>query len=300
MPINTLSVGVHTSYRWLIFVVVLLPFTVKKSLTQAQTSPRTNVISDSLYSSYLTRTVTLTQILPGGSQQGTFWSVLILFDGQDSEQVGVRSALESFYTNSGRPVLVVGVHANTDRIHEYGISSQPDYADRGGKALQTTQFVIHELLPHLQKMYPLSKDRKDWSVAGFSLGGLMALDLAWNHAEVFAQVGVFSGAFWWRSKALGEGYRDSDRIMHRIVRTTRNQPPLRFWFQTGTHDETDDRDNDGVIDSIDDTLDLIAELERKGYKWGSDIHYEEVKEGEHSPQTWGRVFPAFMDWLYRK
>ena len=65
---------------------------------------------------------------------------------------------------------------------------------------------------------------------------------------------------------------------------------------TGTHDETSDRNNNGIIDSIDDTLDLIRELEAKGYQRKTDIEYLELADGRHDVPTWGRAMPAFLQW----
>jgi enterochelin esterase-like enzyme len=70
---------------------------------------------------------------------------------------------------------------------------------------------------------------------------------------------------------------------------------LKFWFQTGTNDETDDRNKNGIIDSIDDTTDLIKLLKGKGY---ADIVYREVEGGEHNPKTWGEVLPDFLIWAF--
>ena len=79
---------------------------------------------------------------------------------------------------------------------------------------------------------------------------------------------------------------------------TQNTP--QFWLQTGTEDEKDDRNNNGVIDSIEDTLDLIAELEKKGFRWGRDIRYVEVKGGHHNQATWSAIMPDFLIWAFGK
>ena len=253
-----------------------------------------------LPSSNLNRTVKLTILKPVRATRDRGLSVLLIFDGQDFPAVRVEKALGDFLKSKpDEPVLVVGIHANKDRIYEYGTASQPDYAYRGNKAANTTHFVVEELIPFLKTRYVLSNDRHCWAIAGFSLSGLMALDIAWHHSEVFSKVGVFSGSFWWRQRALDDDYAESDRIMHNIIRRTPGQPPLEFWFQTGTRDEEADRDHDGIIDSIDDTLDLIAELERKGYVWNRDVIYEEVLDGEHDPKTWSQVFPKFFRWAMR-
>nr|MCU0325325.1 alpha/beta hydrolase-fold protein [Spirosomataceae bacterium] len=117
--------------------------------------------------------------------------------------------------------------------------------------------------------------------------------------EIFSKVGVFSGSFWWRRKAYEDGYDDhNDRIMHVLVREKMKNEGQKFWFECGTNDEKDDRNGNGIIDSIDDTLDLIKELEAKGYKREIDVVYHEVKDGEHNQKTWSEAMPVFLTWLF--
>ena len=149
-----------------------------------------------------------------------------------------------------------------------------------------------------EKLKSYSFEENKIVYAGFSLGGLMALDIAWNQPDIFAKTAVFSGALWWRKKAIEDGYDDADRIMHAQIRNSINKPDLKFWFQCGGKDETDDRDGDGIIDSIQDTLECIAELERKGYAWNKDISYLEMPHGEHNIPTWSLALPQFLVWAF--
>ncbi len=61
-------------------------------------------------------------------------------------------------------------------------------------------------------------------------------------------------------------------------------------------DETADRNNNGIIDSIDDTISLIDELVKKGYDPNKDIYYMELKDGRHDVATWAKAFPQFLKW----
>jgi predicted alpha/beta superfamily hydrolase len=107
------------------------------------------------------------------------------------------------------------------------------------------------------------------------LGGLSAVDLVGQHPYAFCRVGVFSGSFWWRKKAYDDGYDDeNDRMMHVTIRRNSLKKGLKFWLQVGTNDETDDRNNNGVIDAIDDTLDIIYELKRKALE--NSIPYQNL------------------------
>ena len=135
--------------------------------------------------------------------------------------------------------------------------------------------------------------------AGFSLGALSALDIAWANPSVFGKIGVFSGALWWRAKAWTPEDPDGGRIMHDIIRRSSHHPGMKFWFEVGTNDEESDRNNNGVIDAIDDTRDLIDELVAIGYRPHEDIKYEEIKGGEHNPKTWGAIMPVFLNWALK-
>lgn len=250
-------------------------------------------------SAALGREVMLSVVLPVDYQSDKTWSLLLVNDGQDFEAVQIGQICNHL-AEAGKinPPIIVGIHANQDRLQEYGTAIRQDYAGRGSRAGQTTSFVLNELIPYLGRTFRLRT--QGHAFAGFSLGGLMALDIVWNHPHCFAQAAVFSGSLWWRSRALDAGYEEADRIMHAQIREAAYKPGLRFWFQSGTQDETDDRDGDGVIDSIQDTLECVAELERKGYRWGKDIRYLEIPGGEHNPNTWAQAMPDFLIWAFGK
>ena len=84
--------------------------------------------------------------------------------------------------------------------------------------------------------------------------------------------------------------------MHQQIREGKYAPWLKFFLQCGALDELKDRNKNGIIDSIDDTLDIIKELEAKGYNKDSDIHYLELADGHHDVFTWGRAMPEFLKW----
>jgi enterochelin esterase-like enzyme len=159
---------------------------------------------------------------------------------------------------------------------------------------------MSELLPYLHYRYSISKSLKENVIGGFSLGGLSALDIAWHHADYFGKVGAFSGSFWWRKRDSKSRFYSEyrDRIIHQVIRRGRYKPGMQFWFQTGQKDEQHDRNKNGVIDSIDDTLDLIVELTKKGYRPFHDIHYLELEDGEHNLKTWGEALPYFLKWAF--
>lgn len=228
-------------------------------------------------------------------------NLLLLNDGQDARGLHVQQQLEDLY-NAGKleAVIVVAIHASENRVSEYGVSGVPDFQNRGDRASAYADFIMEELFPYIERIIVQPITGK-CAVAGCSLGGLSAFDIAWNHPEKFDLVGVFSGAFWWRLKDLHAGYQeDQDRILHRMIRETKQERRLRFWLMTGTADELADRNRNFIIDAIDDTIDVIKELEQKGLKRPDDIAYYEVVGGTHDVPTWAAAFPAFLTWAFSR
>jgi enterochelin esterase-like enzyme len=253
-------------------------------------------------SDLLQRDVDVQLFLPQGYNSGKKYPLLLLNDGQDSKAVKVKESLEKLTTEGLiAEIIVAGVKAG-DRMQEYGVSAKADYLKRGLKAKAYERYVVSELIPYLLYRYPVVTSATHHAIAGYSMGGLSALNIAWNHPKVFGKVGVFSGALWWRKRdSKSRFYSDHrDRIMHQQIRNARFRPGMKFWFQTGTQDEHSDRNKNGVIDSIDDTLDMIVELTRKGYRPFHDIQYLEIKGGKHSPQTWAEAMPEFLKWAFPK
>jgi len=248
----------------------------------------------------LEREVICTVFIPDETIHTEPFNLLLLNDGQESEGLELKQTLQNLQENNAiKPLIVVALHAGKDRLQEYGVAGRPDFKKRGSKAGIYTQFIKNELMSAIAELFP-DQVFETTAYAGFSLGGLSALDIAWNNADLFNKAGVFSGSFWWRSKELGKGYTDADRIAHAMIRETENKPELKFWLQTGTLDETADRNKNGIIDSIDDTIDLVKELEAKGYTRPEDIRYVEMVGGSHNAETWAKAMPKFLVWAFGK
>lgn len=249
-----------------------------------------------IYSDFLERAVTVDAYLPKNVVLTGQLSLLLINDGQDLLKMSFNELLDKeISTGNIEPLMCVGIHCGEERKLEYGTVYTADYKGRGTKAGLYKKFVFDELLPFIRRQYNMHHF-KEKAFAGFSLGGLSALDIVWNHANEFSKAGVFSGSLWWRRRGYSDRYDDEkDRIMHLQVRKGTFHPWLKFFFQCGTKDEKADRNGNGVIDAIDDTLDLIHELKAKGYS-DEHIKYLEIKDGSHDVHTWAEAFPVFLRW----
>ena len=153
-----------------------------------------------IYTKLLERNVEVEIMTPPEIDPDKQYPLLILNDGQDSKDVKVKETLSKLVAEKSIPeIIVVGVMAS-DRIQEYGVSFRPDYFGRGKLAKAYANFIVTELMPYLTYKYPISPIISQHAMAGYSLGGLSAMDIVWNHPEVFGKSGVFSGSFWWRKR----------------------------------------------------------------------------------------------------
>ena len=251
-------------------------------------------------SKWLKREVTIDCYLPVSVANPSQLGLLLINDGQNLEEMGFTGMLEYLYAAGElQPLLCVGIHAGVERKMEYGVSGVKDYLGRGARAADHASFVLDELIPFIKTKYNIAAFSEQ-GYAGFSLGGLTALDTVWKHPDQFSKAGIFSGSLWWRSKDQDDSDYDDKRhrIMHQQIIKGNYHAGLKFFFQCGNKDETKDRNNNGIIDSIDDTIDLIKELEKKGYRLHEDIFYLELPEGSHDIPTWASAMPVFLKWAW--
>jgi enterochelin esterase-like enzyme len=228
--------------------------------------------------------------------------VVLINDGQDLKTMQFENILAKLYrTKTIRPLLCIGIHAGTLRKFEYGTAVAPDYKGRGNLANSYTRFITDELVPAIRLLFP-GRLKGRWAFAGFSLGGLSALDISWRHGNLFNLTGIFSGSLWWRTLDKDDpDYQDEQhRIMHNQIRDGDYVPGMRFFFECGTEDETEDRNGNGIIDSIDDTKDLILTLSEKGYDPHLDMMYHEIPGGKHDVATWAAAMPVFLRWAFEE
>ncbi len=262
---------------------------------------KTKQQEDDIYSRHLQRHVKLSIFNTPIPDDKTQLNLLLLNDGQDCQAFHIRATMDSLYKlGLIQPLIVVAVHAG-DRMKEYGVAGFPDYKNNGDKADKYAAFIDDELYAFTKKKAAVRKF-KSVVLAGCSLGGLSAFDIAWNHADKIDKVGVFSGSFWWRDKdALAADYSDANnRIMLSTIKSSRKKPHLQYWFYAGDKEEEGDRDKDGTIDVVDDTKDLMEIIKNKNVCSADDIKFTESPLGKHDYNSWSQALPGFLIWAFGK
>ena len=256
---------------------------------------------DEIYSRHLQEHVKLTIISTAIPETKNEMNLLILNDGQDADKFRFKIIVDSLYRKKLiAPLLIVAVHAGK-REEWYGVAGKPDFENRGKKADKYAAFIDTELYPYIKKNAGV-RSFKSVVIAGASLGGLSAMDIAWNNADKIDRVGVFSGSFWWRDiDQTAVTYTDAaNRILLSSIRQSRKRPHLKYWMYAGLQEEKSDRDKDGIIDVVDDTKDLLQIIEDKKVCPPGDIVYVESLNGLHDYASWSKALPEFLLWAFGK
>jgi len=255
------------------------------------------VESAAVYSQHLRKSINLTILQTPTPENKDSFNLLLVNDGQDIEQFRLRPIMDSLHTKQLlKPLLVVAINAY-DRLQQYGVVGYPDYKHNGTEDGAYAAFVVDELIPYIQRKSGVQHFHSI-TLAGCSLGGLSAFDIAWDHANLIDKVGVFSGSFWYRDKDDADSsYRDDrDRVIINKIRASANKPHLKYWFYAGGNEETADRDKDGIIDVIDDTKDLMDLIKSKNICPPDDVCYTQVRNGTHDYASWSHILPRFLLW----
>src|SRR5258708_2042636 len=130
-------------------------------------------------SEFLEREVQVDLYLPKNISDLDHINLLLINDGQNMKDLGLKKTLTDLQ-NEIEPVVCIAIHANEQRKMEYGVAIEADYLGRGAKAGLYTSFITQELLLFISQRFR-QFNFKTKVFAGFSLGGLMALDIVWNY-----------------------------------------------------------------------------------------------------------------------
>lgn len=135
--------------------------------------------------------------LPPGYQEILSYPVVYCQDGEDFFNFGriATHANQLIIEGDMEPFIIVGVDVNKKiRTSEYS----PD----GERFDSYTRSFAEEIVPAIEKMYPVRTDWTEITLAGDSLGGTVSLHLALKYPDKFRQVISLSGAYYPYSQQL--------------------------------------------------------------------------------------------------
>lgn len=143
-----------------------------------------------------------------------------------------------------------------------------------------TRFLLEEILPEVEKMYPHSKDPELRAIAGSSSGAIAAFTVAWERPDQFRKVFSTVGSF-----VNLRGGNDYPALIRKTERK-----PIRVFLQDST------ADNDNPFGHWPTANQLMhASLKYMGY----DVRFDFVEGYGHNSNHGGTIFPDAMRWLWR-
>ena len=144
-----------------------------------------------------------------------------------------------------------------------------------------TRFLLEEILPEVEKQYPVSRDPELRAIAGSSSGAIAAFTVAWERPDQFRKVLSTVGSF----VNLRGGY-DYPALIRKTERK-----PIRVFLQ----DSTGDNDNPfGHWPTA--NQQMHAALKYMGY----DVRFDFAQGYGHNSNHGGSIFPDALRWLWRK
>jgi alpha-glucosidase len=205
--------------------------------------------------------------------------VLYMFDGQNvfdeaTSYAGEWKVDEFLDDINGQHIVVAIAHGNENRIKELTPFKNKDYG--GGEGQQFLDFIITKLKPYIDKTYRTLPDEKHTSIAGSSLGGLMAFYAVLKHPDVFSRALVLSPAFWINPEV-------TDMIIEKNIPDT-----SRFYILLGTEE--------GDVMSLA-YKQAQEQLNLKNLD-GHQLFMDLAQGGQHNEASWEQQFRWGYQWLF--
>ena len=133
------------------------------------------------------------------------YTVLYMFDGHNlfydnDATFGKSLGLKEFLDGWWKKLIVVGIACageDRQRMQEYcpyDIVSR-HHGHVHGRGHETFEWITHQLKPFIDSRYPTWPHREATAIAGYSLGGMMALYGVLKLNAVFSKAAVISPAF---------------------------------------------------------------------------------------------------------
>ncbi len=151
-----------------------------------------------------------------------------------------------------------------------------------------SQDFLNDVMPHIEKNYRVSADRKSRALAGLSMGGAQTLNIGIPHLEKFAYLGVYSSGVFGivpRSGATNtpSGPTFEERHQAKLDDAKLKKSLKLFWFATGK--------DDFLVETSRATVAMFK-------KHQFDVIYRET-EGAHTWVVWREYLNEFAPQLFQ-
>lgn len=211
--------------------------------------------------------------LPARYRPDRSYALLIAHDGGDyMKYSGFKTVLDNLIHRLEIPSMIVALTHPRARLREY--ANDENHA----------KFLVEELIPHLEKTYPLLKDPSTRGLLGASFGGVASLSTAARYPAAFGRLFLQSGSFAFTDIGPHQRGPAFDPVVE-FVNTYRKRPfPLaeKVYLTCGVYESL-----------IYENRSLLPILQSTGM----DVRFVESRDG-HNWENWRDTFRGGLSWLY--
>ena len=209
--------------------------------------------------------------------------VLYMQDGQNlfdnsksfSGEWGVDEFLDSMFNEGRKQVIVVGIdNGQEKRMQEYNPWEFQNFGKGEGDGY--VDFLVKTLKPFVDKNYRTKRNKKNTSIAGSSMGGLISLYAVLKYPKVYGSAGIFSPAFWTASGIDSTVINKAKRVRSKL-----------FFYAGG-------KEGDSMIPDMQRIDSEIKKSSKSPIKEVIDM------EAKHNEAAWRKYFPVYYEWVYGK
>jgi enterochelin esterase-like enzyme len=233
---------------------------------------------------------------PGyGSSKSRRYPVLYLQDGMwtldcDTRHHETKAGVDSWVEKlSARglmsEIILVAIDGAPDRNQEYSPAVHGiEYAD----------FIVRQVRPYIDHHYRTIPEPAQTGIAGWSLGALISLYMAWKHPDIFGKAACLSTCFY---DCPTED--DGDMVMRTyndMIHASDFHPDLRLYLDYGSDEDVED--DISQPESIEQTQRLTKTLQGNLLIPNVDYVFHVEAGGKHRMEDWRRRFYRPLTFLY--
>jgi predicted alpha/beta superfamily hydrolase len=226
------------------------------------------------------------------------YPVLYMHDGQNlfQKHAGIpaewgvdETAVRLIKDGEVEPFIVVGIpNAGNERLSEYlPVKAMKDVEPRGE---QYVEWILHEVMPRVERAVRVKTGPEDTAIGGSSLGGLISLYATVRHPETFGKVLI-------ESPSLVLGGRE---IWKDVVGEAKVVPSRAFLAMGGSEAGDDVKGKSESQKLMQAATDLKQWLKERGGVGGAGSEQLLVIEdgAKHNESAWAARLPKAMKFLF--
>lgn len=212
--------------------------------------------------------------LPARFNSRARYPLLVVHDGGDFlEYASMKIVLDNLIHRLDLAATVVAFSSPGDRLNEY-----PNNAAHA-------RFIAHELVPELERRFPLIAQPSGRCLMGSSFGAVASLSTAYRNPEMFGSLLVQSGSFVFTDIGGNHGEDPAFDPVVKFINRYRARPArlaTKMFISCGSYESLATANRSMVP--------VFAET-------GMDVRYVESRDG-HSWESWRDRLRDGLSWIY--